>query len=67
MPELNENYVNNSVMFPRGNTYARGKVMGQKREADGNSFGRNSNKSILDMRKYCDEFDYRKVRKLTKM
>ena len=28
MTEVNDNYVNASVMLPRGNSYARGKVIG---------------------------------------
>ena len=34
MPEVNDNYVNALVMLPIGNSYARGKVVGQKRDAD---------------------------------
>ena len=30
MPEVNDNNVNSSFMLPRENTYARGKVIGQK-------------------------------------
>ena len=30
MPEFNENYVNASVMFTRGNRYDRGKFVGRK-------------------------------------
>ena len=37
MPEVNDNYVNASVMFPRRNSYAKGEVIGRKRDADGNS------------------------------
>ena len=36
-PEVNDNYVNTSVMFPRRNSYAKGEVIGRKRDADGNS------------------------------
>ena len=39
-PEVNDNYVNDSVMLPIGNSYTRGKVIGRKRDADGNSIGR---------------------------
>ena len=49
-PELNENYVNNSVMLPRGNIYARGKVIGRKRYADGNSVGRKNDNPIFETR-----------------
>ena len=36
-PEVNENYVNNLFIFPRGNSYARGKVIGRKRNSEGNA------------------------------
>ena len=57
-PEVNENYVNASVMLPRGKKYARGKVIGRKRDADGNAVGRTNDNPILDTRKYHVEFDY---------
>ena len=38
-PEVNENYVNSSVMLPRGNTYSRWKFIGSKRDASGNDVG----------------------------
>ena len=38
--EVNNNSVNVSVMFPGGNSYARGKVMGRKRDSDGKPLGR---------------------------
>ena len=34
--EANDNYVNSSVMLPRGNSYARGKVIRRKKDADRN-------------------------------
>ena len=39
-PEENYNYVNASVMLPRGNRYDRGKAIRRKRDADGNTVGR---------------------------
>ena len=39
-PEVNDNYVNASFMFPRGNSYARGKVIRWKIDADVNFVGR---------------------------
>ena len=42
MPEVNNNYVNSSVMLPRGNSYARWKVIRRKRDADGNTIGRSN-------------------------
>ena len=47
MPEVNDNYVNSSVMFPRGNTYARVKVIGRKKDANVNAVGRRENNPIL--------------------
>ena len=64
-PKVNDNYVNASVMLPRGNIYARGKFIGQKIDADGNSIGRRNDNTILDTRKYRFEFDDGEVRKLT--
>ena len=56
-PEVNYNYVNLSVMFTRGNTYARWKFIGQKRDAGGNTVGRRTENPILDTCEYCVEFD----------
>ena len=64
-PEVNDNYVNSSVMFPKGDTYARGKVIGRKRDAIRNAVGRRNEKTILDMREYSAEFDDGDVRKMT--
>ena len=47
-PEDNENYVKSSVMFPRGNSYDRRKVIERKRDVDGNNFGRTNDNPILD-------------------
>ena len=63
--EVNENYVNSSVMFPIGNTYARGKFIGLRIDASGNSVVRRNDNPILDTQEYCFEFDDGKVRKLT--
>ena len=57
MPGVNYNCVNASVMFPRGNTYTRGKVIGRKIYADRNAILRTNNKHILYKREYCIEFD----------
>ena len=64
-PEVNDNYVNASVMLTRGNIYDRGKVMGRKIDADGNEVVRTNDNPILDTREYCDEFDYEEVNELT--
>ena len=65
MTEVNDNYVNASVMLPRGNSYARGKVIGWKIDADRNASGRTNDKPILKMREYCVEFDDGEVSELT--
>ena len=64
-PEVNYNCVNVSVMFPRGNSYTRGEIIGQKIDVDGNVIGRTNDNPILDTRGYCVEFDYGEVRKMT--
>ena len=64
-PDANDNYVNALVMLPRGNSYARGKVIGRKRDADGNDVGRSNDNPILDTREYSVEFDDGEVSKLT--
>ena len=48
--EVNYNYVNNSVMLPRVNSYARGKVVGRKIYAYENAVGRTNNNLIIDTR-----------------
>ena len=64
-PEVNHNNVNYSVMFPRGNTYDRGKVIGRKIYASGNAVGRMNDNPILDTREYFFELDGGEVSKLT--
>ena len=49
-PKVNDSYVNVLVMLTRGNSYARGEVIGQKRDADGNSVGITNDNPILDTR-----------------
>ena len=56
-PEVNEKYVNASVMFPRGNSYARGKAIGRKRDAESNVIGRTNENPILDTSEYHVDFD----------
>ena len=49
-PEVNDNYLNASVMFPRVNSYARGKAIVRKIDVDGNAIGRTNENPILDKR-----------------
>ena len=63
-PESNDNYVNISVIYPRVNSYSRGKVIGRKIYADGNDVGRSNDNPILDTREYNVEYDDGEVREL---
>ena len=63
-PEANDNYVNAQVIFPVVNSYARWKVIGRKRYADGNNVGRKNDNPILETRKYPVEFDDGEVIKM---
>ena len=63
--EANDNYVNASVIFPGGNSYARGKVIRRKIDAYRNSVGRSNDNPILDTREYNVKFDDGEVRQLT--
>ena len=49
-PEENDNYVNASLMLPRGNIYARGKVIERKIDTDGNVVGRSNDNLIIATR-----------------
>ena len=53
-PKENDNHVNTSVMFPRGNSYAYG-----------NAVGRSNDNPIIDTREYSVEFDDGEVSELT--
>ena len=64
-PEANDNYVNASIVLPRGNGNARGTVVSRKRDADGNVVGRANDNPILDTREYHIKFDDGEVSELT--
>ena len=66
-PEVNENYVNASVMLPRGKSYVREKFTGQKKDADGNAVGRTNDTPIIYTREYHVEFDDGEVSELTEI
>ena len=57
MPEADDNYVNTSLMLPRGSALARGTVIVQKRYAQGDPIGNANTNPILDSRMYCVEFE----------
>ena len=64
-PESNYNHMNASVLFSRGNSYARRKVVRQKIYAYENALGRSNNNPILDKREYSVEFSNREISELT--
>ena len=47
-PEADVNYVNTSIILPRGSKFSRGRVIGRKRDVDGNPTGRANTNPILD-------------------
>ena len=55
-PEAHDQYVNAEVMLPRGDKLASGKVIGRKRDANGDVAGRANANPILDTRTYEVEF-----------
>ena len=56
-PEADDNYVNASLMLPRGNALARGTVIGRKRDARGDPIGNADTNPMLDSRVYRVEFE----------
>jgi hypothetical protein len=64
-PEAGDNYVNASLMLPRGNSLARGTVIGQKCDACDNPIGNANANPIMDSRVYHVEFDDGDVCELT--
>lgn len=64
-PEAHDQYVNAEVMLPRGDKLARGKVIGRKRDANGDVAGRANANPILDTRTYEVEFADGEINELT--
>ena len=64
-PEAGDNYVNASLMLPRGNSLAHGTVIGRKRDARGDPIGNANANPIMDSRVYCVEFDDGDICELT--
>ena len=64
-PEQGNNFLHASVMLPRGNLFARGKVIVRKRDAKGNPIGQANDNTILDLRVCPVEFDDGDVSELT--
>ena len=64
-PKENDNYVNISIMLPRGSVMLRGRVTGCKRDIDGNTDGRALENPILDTQEYTVLFEDGEVTELT--
>jgi len=57
-PDLSTDvYLNASIVLPRGEKLAQGKVVRRKRDVDGNPIGRENQNPILDTRRYDVEFE----------
>ena len=55
-PEMNNSYVNSSIMLPRGNSYDIGNIIRQEIDSNGNVVVRMNEKPILDTREYHVKF-----------
>ena len=64
-PEQGDNYVGVSIMLPRGESSARGKVIARKRDAEGNPVGRADTNPVQESRTYEVQFPDSKVAELT--
>ena len=51
-----DHFLNVSVVLPRGENFAQGKVIGRKRDNEGNPIGRVSAQPVVDTRRYEVEF-----------
>ena len=56
-PESQDNYINASVLLPRGEGMAKGTVRKRKRDDENNPEGRANSNPILDTREYVVEFE----------
>jgi hypothetical protein len=65
MLEAGDNYVNASLMLPRGNLLAHGTVIGRKRDARGDPIGYANANPIMDSLIYRVEFDDGDICELT--
>jgi hypothetical protein len=64
-PETGDDYVNASLMLPRGNSLAHGTVIRRKRDACGDPIGNANANPIMDSRIYRVEFDDGDICELT--
>ena len=55
-PEWGDQYVNAEILLPRWDKMARGQVICQKHDANGNPIGRSNQNPILDTHLYEVEF-----------
>ena len=64
-PEQGDNYVGVSIILPRGETSARGKVIARKQDAEGNPIGRADTNPVKDSCTYEVQFPDGEVAELT--
>ena len=63
-PEVNDNYVGENVILPRGNYMVQGRFCKRARDNDGIPIVRENEKTILNIREYVVEFKYGKEAEL---
>jgi hypothetical protein len=64
-PEAGDNYLLTEITLPMGGVLSRGRVISQKRDADGNTVGRANGNPILDTCTYNVEFEDGTITELT--
>ncbi len=62
---MGDNYIGVDLLFPKGGTMTRGRVMARKRDTEGNPKGRANSNPILDTCEYTVIFDNGDVTNLT--
>ena len=65
MPEVGDHYLRAEILLPREDKMARGHVVAQSHDANGNLIGRDQKSPILDIRIYQVEIAGGKVTELT--
>jgi hypothetical protein len=65
-PEAHDNYVGVDLLFPKGGTMSRRRVIARKRDAKGNPKGQANDNPILNTHEYTVTFDDGDVTELTR-
>ena len=63
-PEWGDQYVNTEILLPREGRMARGQVVCQKHDADGNLLGRSNHNPVLDTLLYAVELPREEITEL---